>query len=555
MTSAKLVPSSPTVRALRVDFPPAVVERQQTIHRATFVNDRPSATGGGSASLSLPEDIRAVARRRTGWVALLLAALFGSFLVLSVILILTGHPEWPAPVDVTLFVLSLGVYTLTRVRRVSDRAISLVGLAFMTLVVGLIQIGNIGGVWREHGHVPGANFGTVLIVALPLIVPTRPRYAIVAAGVAAATAPLGVFLLTVIDKAVMRPYDYLYVSVLSVAAALMAILGSRLVHGMGLEVAKARQLGAYRLTTLLGRGGMGEVWRGEHRMLARPAAIKLISPTEDDLVEARLKRFEREAQVTSRLRSPHTVELYDFGVAADGAVYYAMELLDGVDLETLVRDDGPQAAERVIHILVQMCHSLHEAHRAGLVHRDIKPPNTFICRYGEDWDFVKVLDFGLVSLQPQREASQSEKLTQDNSLQGTPACMAPEMIVDPDNVGPSADIYALGCVAYWLLAGRLVFEGASVVEVLADHIHAQPKPPSAVQAGVPADLEALVLACLAKDPEKRPASAARLADELGACEASGLWTQDRARDWWSSYQRSPESNTAPPVSSQSAHQC
>jgi serine/threonine protein kinase len=329
--------------------------------------------------------------------------------------------------------------------------------------------------------------------------------------------------------------QYLHVTVVPVLAAVIAVFGSRMVHGISVEVAKARELGSYRLQTKIGSGGMGEVWKAEHSMLARPAAVKLIRATEGGVSETSVKRFEREAQVTAQLHSPHTVDLYDFGIANDGTIYYVMELLDGVDLDQLVREHGAQPAERVVHILDQMCHSLQEAHAAGLVHRDVKPANTFVCRYGEDYDFVKVLDFGLVALKPQTDAPKSEALTVDNVVQGSPAFMSPEAITAPKEVGPASDLYAVGCIAYWLLTGRDVFESEGVVARMADHIHSKPEPLSASGVEVPSELESLVMDCLAKDPADRPSSAAEVAERLHASVFSEPWNQERARLWWKAH--------------------
>ena len=210
----------------------------------------------------------------------------------------------------------------------------------------------------------------------------------------------------------------------------MAYVGARVVYALGTEVSRARELGSYRLVERLGQGGMGEVWRARHRMLARPAAIKLIRPSltgdaRTGVSEDARRRFEREAQAIASLRSPHTVNLFDFGIADDGAFYYVMELLDGLDADALVRRTGPVPAERAIHLLRQVCHSLSEAESCGLVHRDIKPANIFLCRYGEDYDFVKVLDFGIVKA-TRDSAETGAALTLENVVHGTPAFIAPE---------------------------------------------------------------------------------------------------------------------------------
>ena len=243
-----------------------------------------------------------------------------------------------------------------------------------------------------------------------------------------------------------------------------------------------------------------------------------------------LTRFEQEAQATALLRSPHTVEVYDFGRSSDGSFYYVMELLDGLDLQKLVDVHGPMPASRVVYILRQVCHSLGEAHAAGMVHRDIKPANIFVCRYGSDFDFVKVLDFGLVKKQ---KFVEDAALTQKGQFLGTPAFFAPEMALDSEIDG-RADIYSLGCVAYWLLTGSLVFEADNLMALAAKHLQEEPVPPSGrTEMEIPGDLEDVVMACLRKSPGDRPHSAAELANRLAACDIAD-WTTHEAKSWWES---------------------
>jgi serine/threonine-protein kinase len=242
-----------------------------------------------------------------------------------------------------------------------------------------------------------------------------------------------------------------------------------------------------------------------------------------------LRRFEREAQATAALRSPHTVELYDFGIARDGTFYYVMELLDGVDLDTLVRRDGPQPPERVVRILRQACHSLHEAHTRGLVHQDIKPANLYLCRYGAELDFVKLLDFGLV--REYRAASESQP-EGGEEMSGTPAFMAPEVIMGKIAADGRADIYGLGGVGYWLLTGELLFHRASLPALLAAHALEAPIPVSSrAKQPVPEGLASLVMRCLEKDPARRPTAAA-LSAALGVLGLESAWTEARAAAWW-----------------------
>jgi eukaryotic-like serine/threonine-protein kinase len=260
---------------------------------------------------------------------------------------------------------------------------------------------------------------------------------------------------------------------------------------------------------------MGEVWRARHRLLIRPAAIKLIRPEMSGDRELLLRRFEREARATAALKSPHTVQLYDFGVTQEGRLYLVMELLDGFDLDTLMRRDGPLAAARVVHILRQVCESLEEAHDAGLVHRDIKPANIHLGRVGREPDFVKVLDFGLVK-SVEGPGDGDPLATIAGMTLGTPAYMAPEM-VQSEAIDGRADLYSLGCVAYFLLTGQLVFQGDTALQTMFMHIQQAPVPPSKrTENPIPPALERLVLTCLAKQPEDRPPSAADLAAGLAA---------------------------------------
>jgi DNA-binding NtrC family response regulator len=288
-------------------------------------------------------------------------------------------------------------------------------------------------------------------------------------------------------------------------------------------------LGHYRLVERLGLGGMGEVWRARHQLLARPCAVKLIRP---DLLgesnrDAATERFRLEAQSIARLSSPNTVRLYDFGVSETGSFYFVMELLDGMDLSFLVARYGPLPAERVAWVLRQACRSLGEAHEAGLLHRDIKPHNLFLCRLGLDFDVVKLLDFGLVkSLR-----GDNPNLTAEGSVAGTPAYMPPERILNAV-VDERSDIYALGCAAYWMLTGQTVFKGESTA-MLIDHVKTKPVPPSkAADVAIPARLEQIVLSCLEKAPEKRPQSALDLWGQLGEVTFENPWNLERAESWW-----------------------
>jgi DNA-binding NtrC family response regulator len=288
-------------------------------------------------------------------------------------------------------------------------------------------------------------------------------------------------------------------------------------------------LGHYRLVSKLGEGGMGEVWRARHQLLARPCAVKLIRPDRlgGTSQDAAVERFRLEARAISRLTSPNTVRLYDFGVSETGSLYFVMELLDGLDLASLVQRFGPMPAPRVVAVLRQACRSLAEAHEAGLLHRDIKPHNLFLCRLGVDFDVVKVLDFGLVKSVGEDDAH----ITADGALTGTPAYMPPERVTGGPG-GETSDLYSLGCVAFWMLTGKPLFSGDPMA-MLVHHVRTQPpRPTDVLGAPVPEAVERVVLDCLAKEPSKRPSSAPELDRRLAVIERAEPWPQDEAVRWW-----------------------
>jgi len=394
------------------------------------------------------------------------------------------------------------------------------------------------GQWVPPPISPRVSWICVLILCYPAIVPTAPARTLWVSLLAASTEPVALWLThlrgTPLDPS---PVYYVWDFLPTYICCLIAVVPSKIIRGLSHQVRRARELGSYRLEEVLGKGGMGEVYRASHQMLARPAAVKLIRAEvlgRSSLDGARviLERFRREAEAAASLRSPHTISLYDFGAAQDGTFFLVMELLDGVDLQTLVEKFGPLPPERAVHLLSQACHSLHEAHHRGLIHRDIKPSNIFTCRMGLDVDYVKVLDFGLVKA---RDDSMQRQplLTAPDATAGTPAYMAPEVINGDGAADHRVDIYALGCVAYWLLTGRLVFEAPNALQLMFQHAQHPPVPPSErTELPLPAALDEVVLACLAKRPEDRPATAGELAVRLAGAVNGQSWTEERACVWW-----------------------
>jgi tRNA A-37 threonylcarbamoyl transferase component Bud32 len=435
-------------------------------------------------------------------------------------------------------ILSLALFGYTRTGDRDPRFVLDLGLMYMiTTSLALALMFHVGGVPSTGIVLPEISWVGAVILMFAAIVPSTQKKMLIAGLVAASMNPLSMLIARAqgnwnfgpASRALLMHYpDYLLVGA--------AVVITRVVTRLGQQVTKAREMGSYQLGELLGRGGMGEVYKATHRMLARSAAIKLIRPemlgaVDEEAAKLAVTRFRREAEAAANLRSQHTVELYDFGVTEDGVLYLVMEFLDGMDLETLVRQNGPLPAGRVIHILRQVCDSLDEAHSHGLVHRDIKPANIHLGRVGLRHDFVKVLDFGLVKQVSSVSVESSMATIPGQMALGTPAYMAPEMALG-EAVDGRADIYALGCVTYYLLTGQLVFESEKVFQMIAKHLQTAPVPPSQrTDQAISVELERLILKCLAKDAKDRPQTAALLVEALDQIPADA-WGEEQAKRWW-----------------------
>lgn len=522
--------------------------------RATIFSPGAAGVDTSGQSSGLPTDILSQSARRLRILAILYATVF----------FLSGvAPAFVMPEDRARFlgsvvqwlpsVLGIGMAVVVAVMvRCPPLPVSTaihLGLIFEVVssyAIAAAEFGDPASIEPHQGFL-GLSWVAVWVLLFTIVVPTSPLRAVIAAlaSVSSVSVVIGGLALTGHMKSPVAPFQFflgLVFPYLLVVA--MAYVGSRVVNQLGHEIKRARELGSYQLETKLGEGGMGEVWRARHRMLARPAAVKLIRPEVGAASERAVQRFEREAQVIARLRSPHTVNLFDFGISNDGAFYYAMELLEGLDADKMIKRFGPMPADRVIHVLRQVCHSLSEAQSYGLVHRDIKPANIFLCKYGEEFDFVKVLDFGIVrAIREVADTMPPADETQENVLQGTPAFMAPEQAMSREIDGRT-DIYAVGCLAYWLLTGELVFKADTPMGILIQHTQSQPVPPSRrTSQPIPKALDDLVLACLAKDPASRPQSAKELSQRLGGLDGAQGWTNDRAGSWWAANFREESSRS------------
>jgi serine/threonine-protein kinase len=502
----------------------------------------PETLARGAGNSSVVGELLARGRRRLGWLALAVA-------VVCVIMHAAYWSLFPddlnrAPettrtlllsAEALLFLSSVGMWRLAWSKVGSDSFVLHLALVYHVLGAWLITLLNTS---PKLGQTTVGFYGYAdsWIVVVALVLPLKPWKIAASCGLCSLALPFCVWANQVMWHADAPARELVILSTLSTAlVSAIAVFLASLTHNLRVELTEAKRLGAYQLVRRLGHGGMGEVWAAKHNLLARAAAVKIIKAERlsggSSNQDAPLLRFEREARATAGLRSPHTVTVFDFGSTGDGQLYYAMEYLEGLDLRVLVKRFGPVSAGRAIYLLQQACDSLREAHRQGIIHRDIKPSNLFLCRLGENYDFLKVLDFGLA--RDLSATATSIHLTQEGSTAGTPAFMAPEIALGTARAEATSDLYSLGCVAYWLLTGEDVFEDKSPMAVMFAHAKETPLPPSQrTENPIPEDLERLVMWCLEKEPEKRPQTAGELLRALQSLRDANTWTNEDAERWW-----------------------
>jgi serine/threonine-protein kinase len=510
----------------------------------TRVRVEESSGHGSQWSRLFPPEMMTEAAQRLAWLGLIYAVTglighFGLRLAMAWSRGAAFEPRFQDAIGVIAIAMGIAVYAVARNGSLSNRA--LVNLAVTFLVAGAFGL-SIREFW--DGVPPGVNttfpllpVECVWIVGFPLVVPLPPARVLVSSLLAASTGPVALLISSNANGVpIERPMAVTaFFLTSSYLCAFVAYVVAGIVHRVNVRLRHAREIGSYELMERIGQGGMGEVWRAKHRLLARPAAIKLIRSdvlgSSQQTREALVQRFEREARDTAALGSTHTIDVYDYGITEEGDFYYVMELLNGISFERYVQDFGPMEPARVVYLLRQVCHSLGEAHSRGFVHRDIKPANLFICRLGPDDDFVKVLDFGLVK--HAEGSSARSMLTLEGVTAGTPGFMAPEIALGKPGVDGRADLYSLGCVAYYLLTGQAVFTGETPVATVLAHVQTPPAPPSArAELPIPPALDRVILDCLAKEPSDRPGSATALERRLAASVPDDVWTADAAHDWW-----------------------
>ncbi len=492
-----------------------------------------------SSGPRLTKETQGLLRLRLRAAAVILLIGFGVFLVRHVVGVLAGEPLDSLLLSShVLVVLVLGLVSIVLCRQCvfslrKLRIAELIVFGLPTLFFLLLQRYSTLTAAARGFMTPPMAFWPLLIFTYAMFIPNNWRRAALVIGVMALAPVLLVVGMIVAYPAVgegMTAADLLQHVLTMAIAAVGAVFGTHLINALRREVFEAKQIGQYRLIAPLGAGGMGEVHLAEHRMLKRPCAIKLIHPGKaaDPNV---LARFEREVRMTARLSHWNTVEIYDYGRTEEGTFFYVMEYLPGLSLEDLLQRHGPLPAERVVHLLRQTCQGLREAHAVGLIHRDIKPGNIFAAQRGGLYDVAKLLDFGLVK--PLAEVP-SARLTREGAISGTPLFMSPEQArgLGDRDVDPRSDIYSLGAVAYAVLTGRPPFERESPLDVMIAHARDEAVPPSQLRADVPADLERIILRCLAKRPEDRYPDADSLEQALAQCAAADQWTQLQAARWW-----------------------
>ncbi|HZJ00107.1 MAG TPA: serine/threonine-protein kinase [Gemmatimonadaceae bacterium] len=502
-----------------------------------------SLTSRASRKREIPADLLREASQRLALIALIGGALW---IVATVLWHVTWEPLHPgqaypgikAPESLS-YAVGAGSFGLWYFIRRSNRRPGFflnLGLAYMIFTCACIGLVMHWGLPESEDLVVMISWIGVVVLLFAAVLPVNPRHMLVAGLISASMNPV---MMTVTHVHGLSTFDAakqgIFMHYPDFLIAITAWAVSKVVTRLGRQVSKAREMGSYQLGDLIKRGGMGEIYKATHRMLARPAAIKLIRAEmlgndSGESAELAIRRFHREAEAAANLRSPHTVELFDFGVTEDQTLYFVMELLEGTDLETLVKENGPLPVRRVIHILRQACESLAEAHERGLVHRDIKPANIHVGKAGVRHDFVKVLDFGLVKSVHQMETEDS-LATAVGRTPGTPAYMAPEMSLG-EQVDARSDIYALGCVGYYLLTGHLVFDATNAFQMVAKHLRNDPVPPSLrAKVDVPRAVETVIMKCLAKKPEDRFASVTELSSALEAVNLKP-WTDEEALASW-----------------------
>jgi len=532
-----------------------------------------------SAEIPLPPRLVSEIPKRIQHMAIL-AGIVSLFAIIPTLNGWQEEPPYHRALQVVGIVLAViaSVLVVCYVKQFKARTVLLAALCIEVVTCLFISVGNPAYELKMDSTIPGITWIVPIIIMFPFIIPTPPKWTFATSVACVTTVPAGTFIAFLLSNhSGMSPYAIPLAILSPTIAAVIANDGSSLVYEMGVYAEKIRRVGNFRVLEEIGHGGMGIVYRAEHNRLPMRVAIKYINSDQIKKQwnggENAIKRFTREAGALAELCSPHTVEIYDFGLDNEGKLFYVMELLEGWDLGRLVLESEKGKAAvlppaRAAYLLSQTCRALGEAHALKIVHRDVKPSNIMTCHYGRDRDFVKVLDFGIMTLRKEEtepgheffdghDAESLMSLTGEGRRVGTPDFMSPEQIQNKP-VDTSSDIYSLGCVAYFLLTGRIVFEGGDVKERNEKHIKDLPLPPSKkTTQAIPPELEKLIMACLEKLPANRPQNADKLAEDF-LKSVPQTWGSAEITDWWTTHglPKAPataaSSITSPPTTSNSA---
>jgi serine/threonine-protein kinase len=558
---------------------PANVKALLAADQPTTVSAAPPA-GAAPQPVTLPlpvgrnqelaSDVQTVLRRRLRWISLVVFAVYALFVIPFAFSLYRGISlqrqdlERCPPFLLAFLIGGLAPVVLWTKRPLSVRQLRAIELTvfgavtmgpawelfcdlfFFPQFAGMAEVVHIGEpdtfrnpktaavvewIWWLHSSYSSLPF-FILIICYATLIPSSWRRCTLVVGTTALT-PLLISVAacfwTAGSPSIFFMQHIVPMGITLAIAVAIAAYGTHRIELLRREAAEARKLGQYQLRRRLGAGGMGEVYLAEHTLLKQPCAVKLIRP-ERAGDPATLRRFEREVQATARLRHWNTVQVYDFGHAADGTFYYVMEYLPGLSLQDLVVRHGPLPPARAVYLLRQACAALREAHAGGLIHRDIKPANIMVCARGGAHDVVKLLDFGLVkAVDP---AGRETTLTQDGAIAGTPAYLSPEQASGRPDLDGRSDIYSLGAVAYFLLTCQPPFPRDQPLQMILAHVVDPVRPLTDLRADVPADLQTVVLRCLEKEPGKRFGDVGILEQALAACGCAGGWDEERAAGWW-----------------------
>ena len=493
-----------------------------TKKRSKPQNDGPR---GSFRPLVLPIDIK----QRVRTICAIMAGAFGVTLLCSLFLSTTALSLAVfGTLSLFMVIYSIIAIAIINTGQLKNAQIVILGLTYIIIGAAAMSVGEVVIEHNDDRARTGITGICIWIIIFPVFIPARPLHTFITATTAASLLPISYFIGQLFDLKTVSAGTLVDWFVPGYFCAALATVMSHQISHWSRALAEAQheaeELGSYKLIEQLTEGGMGTIWKAQHKFLSQFVAVKFIRMKDgEEQADVDYYQFYQEADAIARLSSPYTISILDYGVSKNGSLYYTMEYINGFDLERLIGSYGPLSIDRCIHILFQICESLSEAHANGLIHRDIKPANIMVSMMGDTPDHVKVLDFGLV-----------ENVNFDSALPqaGTPGYMAPEIITGSAGASARSDIYAVACVAHWLLTAQELFSGANNEKILAAHLRKKPQSVSGIRPDCPEELSSMLTRCLAKNPEDRPSNISYLLKMLYDLQALYSWDRLSARTWW-----------------------